>query len=241
MAGGRTPKDSQAAGKILRAAETLFASHGIEKASLRDITMLAGVNVASVNYHFGSKDILVEAVFAKLAERVNASRTSALATVRAQAARTGRPASVEQIVQVFLAPYLAPNEQTHGELLAQFLLLNRLSPSPVTTKIMIEHFDPMARKFIEALSQALPGTPVQTLYWRYNFMATTVFMSVTDKARESRLARLSEGTADPGNREELEVALTDFLAAAMRGASSLPGSPPAPQSTRSGSVKARRP
>lgn len=133
--------------------------------------MLAGVNVASVNYHFGSKDPLVEAVFAKLAERVNASRTSALKTVREQAERTGRPASVEEIVQVFPAPYLAPNEQTHGELLAQFLLLNRLSPSPVTTKIMIEHFDPMARKFIEALSYALPDTPVQTLYWRYNFMA----------------------------------------------------------------------
>lgn len=59
-------------------------------------------------------------------------------------------------------------------------------------------------------------------------MATTVFMSVTDKARESRLARLSEGIADPGNREELEVALMDFLAAAMRGASSLPAASPSP-------------
>jgi hypothetical protein len=94
---------------------------------------------------------------------------------------------------------------------------------------MIEHFDPMARKFIEALSQALPETTVQTLYWRYNFMPMTVFKSVTDKARESRLARLSEGAADPGNREELEVVLTDFLAAAIRGPSSLPSSAPAPR------------
>jgi len=219
LAQPRAPKDSAATEKILRAAETLFALHGIEKASLRDITALAGVNVASVNYHFGSKEVLVEAVFAKLAERVNASRTRALEAVCAEAAGQGCVASVEQVVKVFLAPYLSPNEQTHGELLAQFLLLNRLSPSPVTTKIMVEHFDPMARKFIGALANALPGTSLKTLYWRYNFMATTVFMSVTDKARESRLARLSEGVADPGDRAELETALIEFLAAAMRGPS----------------------
>ncbi|VTY40208.1 HTH-type transcriptional regulator BetI [Xylophilus ampelinus] len=217
MANGRTPKDSLATEKLLRAAETLFAQHGIEKASLRDITALAGVNVASVNYHFGSKDVLVEAVFANLAERVNDARSRALDELCASARERGDVASVEEIVQVFLHPYLAPNEQTHGELLAQFLLLNRMSPSPITTKIMEQHFDPMARKFISALGDALPGTTLKTLYWRYNFMATTVFMSVTDKARDSRVARLSGGIADPANRKELEAELIAYVAAAMRG------------------------
>lgn len=222
MAVVRTLKETSATEKILRAAEALFALNGIEKASLRDITALAGVNVASVNYHFGSKEVLVEAVFAELAERVNEGRTRALEALCAEADSRNEVASVEQIIKVFLHPYLAPNEQTHGELLAQFLLLNRLSPSPMTTKIMEQHFDPMARKFIRALALALPGTPVETLYWRYNFMATTVFMSVTEKARDSRVARLSEGLINPANRVDLEQALTEFLAGAMGGSIAAP-------------------
>jgi len=234
MANGRIPKDSSATEKILRAAETLFALHGIEKASLRDITAMAGVNVASVNYHFGSKDVLVEAVFADLAERVNRARSLALDELCADARRRGEVASVEEIVQVFLHPYLAPNEQTHGELLARFLLLNRMNPSPITTKIMEQHFDPMARKFIGALGEALPGTSLKTLYWRYNFMATTVFMSVTDKARDSRVARLSEGITDPANRAELEAELIAYVAAAMRGPSSVVVSKPESDATATG-------
>ena len=56
--------------RILAAAETLFAQRGFDGASLRQLTSDAGVNLAAVNYHFGSKEKLVEQVFRRLRERL---------------------------------------------------------------------------------------------------------------------------------------------------------------------------
>ena len=51
----RTTKD-----KLMDAAERLFARRGFHGASLRDITAAAGVDLAFVNYHFGSKKGLLD-------------------------------------------------------------------------------------------------------------------------------------------------------------------------------------
>ena len=51
--------------RLLDAAEHLFAHHGIGSTSLRSITAEAETNLASVHYHFGSKEALIEAVFAR--------------------------------------------------------------------------------------------------------------------------------------------------------------------------------
>ena len=48
--------------RILDAAERLFVEHGFEATSLRTITQQAEVNLAAVNYHFGSKKELIQAV-----------------------------------------------------------------------------------------------------------------------------------------------------------------------------------
>lgn len=52
-------------GRILDAAEALFSEKGFSETSLRNITTKAGVNLAAVNYHFGSKKALIQAVFAR--------------------------------------------------------------------------------------------------------------------------------------------------------------------------------
>ena len=58
-------EEAQAATKaaVFNAAERLFALHGFQNVSVRDITAEAGVNLASVNYHFGSKDALLFEIF----------------------------------------------------------------------------------------------------------------------------------------------------------------------------------
>ncbi|MCC7498027.1 MAG: helix-turn-helix transcriptional regulator, partial [Bryobacterales bacterium] len=60
--------------RILEAAEGLFAAQGIRGTSLKEITELAEVNIAAVNYHFRSKDALVRAVFERSFEPLNAER-----------------------------------------------------------------------------------------------------------------------------------------------------------------------
>ena len=67
--------------RILSAAEVLFARHGFDGASLRQLTAAAGVNLAAVNYHFGSKDRLVEEVFRRRLDELNSRRLKALSRI----------------------------------------------------------------------------------------------------------------------------------------------------------------
>ena len=59
---------------VFNAAERLFALHGFQNVSVRDITAEAGVNLASVNYHFGSKDALLFEIFRRRTSELNRER-----------------------------------------------------------------------------------------------------------------------------------------------------------------------
>src|SRR5258708_18044674 len=64
--------------RILDTAEELFMLHGFEGTSMRLLTSSAGVNLAAVNYHFGSKDALIEALFRRRLDPMNAARLAEL-------------------------------------------------------------------------------------------------------------------------------------------------------------------
>src|SRR5438477_74118 len=83
--------------KLLDTAEKLFGEKGFEATSLRDITTEAQVNLAAVNYHFQSKDSLIDAVIQRRIAPVNCRRLKMLDAA-------GPDATVEQIVGAFLAP-----------------------------------------------------------------------------------------------------------------------------------------
>lgn len=88
--------------RILEAAERMFADKGLDGSSVRDITTAANVNLASVNYHFGSKTGLIEAVFSRHLGPMNAARLALLDRVEEQAGESPPPVlSVSSVV--FLA------------------------------------------------------------------------------------------------------------------------------------------
>src|SRR5215210_3323089 len=86
---------------LLDAAENLFSEHGIQAASLRQITQHASANLAAVNYHFGSKDGLVRAVFSRRLRPMNDERRRRLEQCDLEAED-----AVEQILTAFLEPLL---------------------------------------------------------------------------------------------------------------------------------------
>ena len=90
--------------RILVSAEALFAERGFEVVSLREITGAAGVNVAAVNYHFGSKEKLIDAVVTRHLVPVNEERLSQLDKLEKQF--SGAPIPVEEILKAFLSPVL---------------------------------------------------------------------------------------------------------------------------------------
>jgi AcrR family transcriptional regulator len=197
--------------KILAAATALFAERGVAGASLRELTAKAGVNVAAVNYHFGSKERLEEAVFEDLAARINKQRLDSLKAVLKDAAvRKERP-QLQSILETFVEPYLGGAEPGQGELLAQLILKHRLSPTELTTRLMRTHFDPMAKKYVAAFSSACPEIDAQEFVWRYMFMTSAVVLTATDRHKNNRVMTISSGKQSATDSSALRSTLMRFL------------------------------
>ena len=133
----RLKKEADTRARIIQAAIELFGEKGVDRVSLRELTAHASVNVASVNYHFGSKEGLAEAVFEKLAHEVNSRRTEEL---EALLKRSGhRQARLENIIDIFMKPYFDAASRRTGALLAQMILRHRIAPTQATNRIIAEH------------------------------------------------------------------------------------------------------
>src|SRR5439155_11060378 len=90
--------------RILDAAEELFMQHGFEATSMRVLTARAGVNLAAVNYHFGSKHALIEAVFRRRLDPMNTARIAALERLEKDAG--GHALPPETIIRAFIGESL---------------------------------------------------------------------------------------------------------------------------------------
>lgn len=202
--------------KIIDSALTLYAAHGIDGVPVRTLTQHAGVNVAAIHYHFGGAEALAEAVFSELSARINKRRSDALEALMGAAKASGGAADLRDIVTVFVAPYFDTTSSTEGQLLAQLILKHRLSPSPMTERVIKEHFDPMARSFVAALHKAVPGVPKSLMYWRYMFMVSTVVLSTSDRGRTARLQALSGEAGARHSADDARRALIDFVVGGLQ-------------------------
>src|SRR6478609_8809383 len=95
--------------RILGAAEELFAQHGFAGTSLRQVTSRADVNIAAVNYHFGSKENLVNEVFRRRMDEMSAQRVA-----RLEAAMANDACDLEAVLAAFVEPALAMAQDRHG-------------------------------------------------------------------------------------------------------------------------------
>lgn len=151
--------------RILDAAERLFARHGFDGTSVREITREAGVNVAAVHYHFGSKEAVLRGVADRVAGPIAARRTELLeAAVKAAASRTP---TVEALLHAFVAAdfevLLALQER--GAAVARFLGRTYGDQTPWIQEMAAEQYA-QARDFYPHLAAALPALPAGELAWR---------------------------------------------------------------------------
>src|SRR5260221_4491016 len=87
--------------RILDVAEELFSEQGFDRVSIRDITRKAQVNLAAINYHFGSKEDLIAAIFERRVVPVNEARLAALKAAQDSAKKNPR---LEDILEAFIRP-----------------------------------------------------------------------------------------------------------------------------------------
>jgi AcrR family transcriptional regulator len=156
--------------RILVTAERLFVEHGYAATSLREITANAKVNLAAVNYHFGSKEALVREVFERRLGPLNAARLAYLDALEAGAG--GRPLKVERVVEAIVVPALQVSQDPLAGGAAFLRLLGRAlsEPASFVREILPAHYRPVILRFKEAFSRALPQLPEQELAWRMHFM-----------------------------------------------------------------------
>jgi len=199
--------------RILLVAERMFAEHGMEGVGLRAITTAAKVNLASIAYHFGSKDGLLEALFAQRAAPIAQERLRLLALC----CEGSKAPMLEQILDAFLRPSLTLGVEPQFGGPAFVKLRARLGTEPETTarKILSKAFDQSSRKFLDAIAQALPQQPRAEIEWRYHFMLGVMFYTMADSGR---IQALTNGRCDPGDVKRALHHMIPFLAAGFRSA-----------------------
>ena len=161
------PADTK--GRILDVAEHLFAELGLDRVSVRDITEKAGVNLGAINYHFGSKNELIAAVFERRINPVNTLRLDALDEVE-RAAGT-KPPKVEAVLEAFVRPTVACATVAGGggndfaKLFGRCLSETR----PEVEALLQKQFEPLTERLIGMLAHALPKVARADIHLRMKF------------------------------------------------------------------------
>src|SRR5260221_7688611 len=140
-------------GKILDTAERLFGEKGYDATSLRQIIAEAGVNLAAIHYHFGSKEELLDEVVLRKAAPVNAERIAMLD--RAEKDAGGQPLPVEVILRAMLVP-MANAANEHPEFVKG---MGRVIQEGLLMSIVQKHFQTVIGRIVGALRRAVPGLP----------------------------------------------------------------------------------
>jgi AcrR family transcriptional regulator len=201
-------RDAATKAVVLETAERLFAEHGLRCVSVRDITTAAGVNLASVNYHFGSKDALVLEIFRRRTGELSRDRARGLH--EAIHRHHGHP-PVREILSALMAPPLLWSRPSHPRRTAiQFIIRARSEGGEAVREILrsdVSHLRP----FAAALMAALPDLPREEVYWRLHF---TLGMIHNNRLAEfDRLHALSEDATRGGDAETLLNRMLDFAEA----------------------------
>ncbi len=196
--------------RILDAAEALFAERGFAATSLRDITAGAKVNLAAVNYHFGSKDALLSAVFDRRLGPVNAERLRLLGELEQEA--TGARLGLEDVLQAFLIPPFR-KMQEWGDSGMKFMQLVGRTHSEASDQMrasFFQHFEEVFARFTDAFGDALPDLSPHDVRLRMHFVIGAMAHTL---AWSQQLAR--DAGARPDHAESMLGALVQFAAAGM--------------------------
>jgi AcrR family transcriptional regulator len=196
--------------RLLDEAERLFGERGIPEVSLREITSAADANIASVNYHFGSKDGLVRELFARRMGPLNEERLRLLKDL--QAASGEGPPPLEGILRAFAGPTLrtarrAPNFMM---LAARYHLETR---AQCTEILHSPGFHELVSLMREMLLCAFPNSQESSIWLAVHFF---VGMMLHTWIGAHAMEELSGGIARWDDVEEMIDQLVTFGTAGFR-------------------------
>ena len=211
---GGTPEDEDVVqgdatrGRIFVAAERLFALMGFAEVSVRDITAEAGVNLAAVNYHFGSKDALLFEIFRTRSGEINRARARMLH--EAEDSHGGAP-PLRAILTALITPPASWTDPKSGRFVSLQFLIRARSEGTAEILHALRHDVTHLARFADALSKARPELARRDIYWRLHFV-----LGLIHQNREIELERLravSSGAAGAEAVDEQIRLMVDFAEA----------------------------
>jgi AcrR family transcriptional regulator len=207
------PEEVQAATKaaVFGAAERLFALHGFQNVSVRDITAEAGVNLASVNYHFGSKDALLFEIFRRRTAELNRERVRMLH--EANGRHGGKP-PVREILEALFAPPLKWADPANDRQISIQFIIRARSEGTAEMRDALQNDVSHLERFANALIAARPDLPREEVYWRLHFCLGMVHNNRF--VEFDRLHHLSGGLTREGDAPALLKRMVDFAEAGFR-------------------------
>jgi AcrR family transcriptional regulator len=188
--------------KILNAAEKLFGEKGFDATSLRDITARAEVNLAAVNYHFQSKDSLIDSVIQRRLAPINRRRLEMLDAA-------GPDPSIEAIVEAFVLPVLEQDTSIMVTLMGRVFA----TPDMFLVRVFKKHLAPVAQRFGEACAKAAPDLSPGERMWRLMFMAGTMSHILL---WSHVLPEMTSGVCDPSDSKAVTARIVRFVSAGFR-------------------------
>lgn len=206
---GRPREGGELRDVILDNAELAFAEHGFAGARVRDIAAAAGVNQALIRYYFGSKEDLFDEVFRRRGSVISGARHGLLDRLLERE----QPPSVPEIVRAYLQPqwdmkYSSPNGAAFVRLQSRL----HAEPEEHALRLRREVYDASAKRYIQALTVALPQIPREVISVRMAFLVGTYLFMLNDLAR---LNDLTDGQIGEVRPEEMLAHLERFLTAGL--------------------------
>ncbi len=196
--------------RILGAAEELFARHGFAGASLRQVTASAKVNLAAVNYHFGSKENLIEEVFRRRLDELNARRTELLAQCRERT-----DLGLEDVLDAFVRPALELSlSDAGGAAFVRVLARAYAEHDERLRRFLSDNYGHVLKEFAAVFTRLLPQLDKEELYWRLDIVSGALTYAMADFGVLKRRSDVSEQE----HRERTASHLIRFAAAGLRAA-----------------------
>lgn len=196
---------------ILDASEVVFANSGFRGATMREIAELANVAQGLIHYHFKTKEVLFEAMFARRSSDINNCRAALLSEVLGAEA----PPQLEVIVEALFRPTIEAglSQASDGGAFARILVSTANSAGKRDRQLTEKYYDPIAQEFISAFMLTENRLSQKNAVWAYMF---AIGVGMTMMAKTGRPARLSDGVCDDGNADEMLTKIIPFICAGIR-------------------------